>query len=106
MLISIDSMEVTLENKKYNTCMHIKTQKKNWSMECQQAEDLSEEEFRERLLRYENNVGSIKDHECVKGFSRALFKRREKSIPHRKALQMLKLCKDERIFASYSYIVY
>jgi len=67
-------------------------------MENLASEELSEDEFHDRIVKYESETGAIKGPECIKGFSTALFKRREKCKPHRKALQMLKLCRDEGTF--------
>jgi hypothetical protein len=74
-------------------------------MEIPASDDLSEEEFQERILKYQDDRGAIKGPECMKGFSSALFKRREKCVPHRRALQMLKSCRDEATLAMYHIFI-
>ena len=64
----------------------------------QPSDDLSEDEFNDRLIKFAGETGCLKSADVVKGFSTALFKRTEKSIPSKRALQMLKCTKVPEIF--------
>lgn len=62
------------------------------------TDELSEDEFDERLSKYAGDSGGIRGPENVKGFSTALFKRKQKHVPSKKALRMLKITRDPEIF--------